>query len=200
LTTIRPINSTLTICICATNPHCNSSVPIYKVEPVNIIYIVPGWIEACSPIDSLLLSTLECFYSDLDCFSVLINEIKEAHIFNVEYPYWFDVDPLVYNSTLSRFPQNSSLLMIVKEMMIEQWNSSLSYNNFYESCAPSYCSYSEETGKNTIIAVIIILVSTIDGLIISLQLITPPLVKFVYYLLRIIFNRKQQEEQPQGNH
>ncbi len=207
LTGIRDINSTLLNCICATDPHCRSSAPIYKIyyesdsafgRPLSIVYIVPGLMAGCSAIDSLLISTLECFYSDSDCFQVLLNHIQEAYFNNVKYPVWFDVRPLIHDTISRRFPPNTSVATIVKNLMIEQWNASFSYNRFYESCAPSNCTYSERIRTNTVVGVIITLVSMVGGLIAALRLITPQLVKLVYRLLAMI-KKRQQEQQQQSN-
>ncbi|CAF3980042.1 unnamed protein product [Rotaria sp. Silwood1] len=139
---------------------------------------------------------------DADCFSILMNYTKQSYFQNIEYPSWFDVHPLVYDPTLSRYPPNTSISMIVEEMMIEKWNPSYSYYQFYKLCAPTYCTYSQRIRTNTIIEVIIILVSMFRGLTVSLHLITPWFVKFMYYLfLKFIGERQQEQEQEQsGNH
>ncbi|CAF0999681.1 unnamed protein product [Adineta steineri] len=199
----RDINSTLVNCICATNPNCKSAVAIYDINHIdsshfdfNIAYVVPGSYVGCSVTESLLLSTLECFYSSSDCFVILMNYIQEMYLYNVENPLWFDVQPLNYDRMLSRYPPNTSISIIIKEMMIEQWNSSFSYKHFYESCAPSYCTYPRKVHTKTIIGVLITMIAMIGGLIISLRLITPQLIKFITSLLTMIIRRQQQQRQP----
>ncbi|CAF0893736.1 unnamed protein product [Rotaria sordida] len=119
-----------------------SPVAIYQMDHVwdslihaYIDYIVPGSISGCSTLNSLLFSQLLCFYSEADCFPILMNYIKESFFQNIEYPSWFDVHPLVYDPTLSRYPPNTSISMIIEEMMIEKWNPSYSYNQFYKFAA-----------------------------------------------------------------
>jgi hypothetical protein len=107
------------------------------------MYIVPGLVEGCSTIDSVLLSTLECFYSDSDCIKNITLYFIETLPNPLELLWRFLPDPLIYNSTLSRFPPNTLISTIVKEIMIERWNPSVSYNRFYNSCAPTHCSYSK---------------------------------------------------------
>ena len=165
----------------------------------NVTYIVPGFIEGCFAIDSLLLSSLECFFSHSDCLPVLIDYIQEMYFRNADDPSWFDVRPLVYDANFSRFPPKTSISMIVKNMMIEQWNSSYSYNLYYESCAPSYCTYSHSIRTKTLGGVLVTLLSLSGGLISALYLTTPLVVKFLFYLFRLIFKR-QQEQQQRGNH
>ncbi|CAF1447925.1 unnamed protein product [Rotaria sp. Silwood1] len=124
----------------------------------------------------------------------------QSYFQNIEYPSWFDVHPLVYDPTLSRYPPNTSISMIVEEMMIEKWNPSYSYYQFYKLCAPTYCTYSQRIRTNTIIEVIIILVSMFRGLTVSLHLITPWFVKFMYYLFLKFIGERQQEQEQSGNH
>ncbi len=200
------INSTLVNCICATNPNCEDPVTIYYDDFINdeyfdpdIAYVVPGSTDGCSPIDSLQLSTLECFYSDSDCFSIVMNFIQQTYIANNIDSLWFNPRPLIYDPTLSRFPPNTSIKMILQNMMIERWNISTSYNSFYESCAPSYCTYSQTIHTKTVIGVIVTLISMIGGLVVSLRLITPQFMKFSIYLWTIISKRQRQQQQQQGN-
>jgi len=196
------MNSTLTNCICATNPDCRSSVAIYDIDygwlanfSFITAYIVPGAIIGCFKTDFFLLSTLECFYSGSDCFPILLNYIKEAYFYNVYNPLWFDIHPLVFNSTLSRYPINTTMEVILKEIMIEQWNPSSSYDRFYESCAPSYCTYSYKAHTRTIVQVMVTLMSMMGGLIITLRLITPQLVGCIFRLLRLLVRTQQQQQQ-----
>jgi hypothetical protein len=195
------MNSTLTNCICATNPDCRSSMAMYDIDyglsanfSFSIAYIVPGTIIGCFKTDFLLLSTLECFYSGSDCFPILLSYIKEAYFYNVDYPLWFDIHPLVFDSTLSRYPINTTMEMILKEIMVEQWNPSSSYDRFYESCAPSYCTYSYKARTRTIVQVMIILTSMIGGLTITLRLITPQLVGYTFRLLRLSVRTQRQQQ------
>ncbi len=206
MTGTHDIQSASINCICATNPRCKSPVAIYEIDrgmEVNfefrVVYIVPGWIAGCSPIDSLLLSTLECFYSNSTCFPILMGYIQEAYIQNVEYPSWFDVHPLVHDPKLSQYPPNTSISKIVQNIMIEKWNPSILYEQFYESCAPSNCTYSQRIHINTGVGVVLTLVSMIGGLTVSLRLITPQLVKLIARLLLAITAKKQQRQQPEGN-
>ena len=126
-----------------------------------------------------------------------MNYIQETYNWNIEDPTWLNIQPFVYNSTMSKFPPNNSISMITKNIMIEQWNPSYSYDHFYELCAPSYCTYSERIRAKTIVGVITALVSVLGGLIVSLRLITPHLVKLIKRLLSKKVTR--QEEQQPGN-
>jgi hypothetical protein len=126
-----------------------------------------------------------------------MGHLQEIYKFDDEVLLLFAGRPLVDDPMLSRFPRNTTIAKIVKEIMIERWNSSTSYDRFYESCAPSYCTYSKKIRTKTIIEVIITLLSLIGGLIVPLQIITPHLVKFIFRLFKWIM--KKERHQP-GNH
>ncbi|CAF1166616.1 unnamed protein product [Adineta steineri] len=115
----------------------------------------------------------------------------------------FDLHPLVYDPERSRFPPNTLISIIIKEMMVEQWNPSLSYKDFYESCAPNYCTYYKKIRTKTIVGIFTSLLSMIGGLAVSLRLITPHFIKFLFNLWATIRKRKQEQQeqqQQQGNH
>ncbi|CAF1477595.1 unnamed protein product [Adineta ricciae] len=186
-------------CICATDPSCRNAMAIYNDElddytadPVRVNYIVPGFRAGCFALKSLRLSTLECLYSNSECFSILMDYIHEIYTFNVEDPVWFDARPLVFNSTSSKFSQKIEISKIISEIMVEKWNPSISYKLFYESCAPSHCSYSEKVHTKTASTIVITLISVIGGASVLLHLLTPYLVKF---LIRIFTKRKRRPQQ-----
>lgn len=169
-------------------------------ENTTASYIVSGSIVGCSEISSLLLSTLECFYSDSTCFPILMNYIKQTYIWNVEEPSWFDIHTLSYNSTSDHFYPNSSISVIVKNIMIEQWNPSYSYEHFYQLCSPTYCLYEKRIYANNIIGAVVILLSVLGGLSASLRFITPCIIAFIIRLSATITRKrktKQQQNQPQ---
>lgn len=203
MSTVNDINSGLIGCICAIDGNCTSHAGFYnssfmmlsEANNAQLVYKIRGLVSGCSPMKSLLLSTLECFYSDSDCFSIVLTYVEQAYIWNVVNPDWFDVHPLIYDSTLSRFPPNTSISEIVKDVMIEQWNVSFSYKNFYQTCAPNYCTYTQFIRVNSIIEIIIAFVSMIGGLVVSLRLITPYFVKFVFRSKSTI----DEQQQTQGN-
>ncbi|CAF0767197.1 unnamed protein product [Adineta steineri] len=200
LTGIQDTNSTSGNCICASNPNCQSSVIPPDWIQSNYEYsehypsnhIIPGMIQGCFTIDTLLLSSLECYYLH-SCLSILYN-LLSGLFHDYEYDLeWSPINPLIYNSSSSHFFPNTSLSLIINEMLIEQWNPLSSFEHYYESCAPIYCSYTYTTHTITFIAMIIKLVSTIGGLILILRLITPQLVKFVYKILTRHTRRQDQE-------
>ena len=172
----------------------------------DVSYVIPGSVVACSEIDSLLLSTFECFYSDSVCYPTLRSYLGQAYMWNTNFslqlptvfgkkPIWLNAKPLVYNSTLTRFYRNSSISTITKNLLIEQWNPTYSYNGFYQLCSPSYCIYQQRIHMNNVIEIVVILMSMIGGLIISIHFIAPYLVMFIIKLISVIMRKQQRQQQ-----
>ena len=158
-------------------------------------YTVPGLVVGCSATDSLLSSTLECYYHGTDCFAILMNYTKRTYIANVEHPAWFDVQQLRDDDPpTSRFPPRTRISTMVREMMVERWNVSVAYDRFYESCAPSYCSYTTAI-RTRPIEVATELVSLVGGLVLLLRMIVP---RLAAYVLRLMANTDKKQPSRRG--
>ena len=165
------------------------------------MYNISGWIQGCLALYSLEFSTLQCLYADSDCFPLLLNYLAQmTFMFIQRQSLSVEIHPLVYNHKVSGFPPNTPISIIIKQLMVEQWNPSLSYEHFYEACAPAYCSYSQSVHQASFIGVIIKLVSLTGGIVASLRILTPHLVKsFLRFLT--VFKKKPKPKKPeQGNH
>ncbi|CAF4239187.1 unnamed protein product, partial [Adineta steineri] len=175
-------------CICATDPHCQ--IPV--LDPVNTTILSDGYqfsevigsMQSCYVVDSVLLSTLECYYSH-SCVSILYKYInKSMSIIDIGLSY-FDVNILVNDSASTRFPPNTSLSTIVKALLIEEWNQVFSFDQYYEQCAPSKCTYSQEIHTTDFLGIIIFVISIIGGLIAGVRLIASLLIKMIAVLWEI---------------
>ncbi|CAF4013013.1 unnamed protein product [Adineta steineri] len=192
------INTRSINCVCIANPSCNSPAAMYdENDHYNSshnrynITLITGLIEGCFVFDSLLLSTLECFYSDSFCYRLLMSKVIYAVLGRGDYYPWYAIRPLVYDPT-SRYPSNSSIKTILQNLMIEQWNPHNSYEDYYRACLPTYCIYSQVTNQKTLLKIILSLISLIGGLTLVLRIIVPHLVKFTRRCFRK--NRQQQQQ------
>ncbi|CAF4180146.1 unnamed protein product, partial [Adineta steineri] len=193
-------DSTSMDCICATNPQCQSKVLLPDYPPVVIgghnlsgSYMMPGMIAGCFTIDSLLLSTLECFYSNF-CVSILYFYMNYTQYdFNTDFGVsLIDVHPLVYEPSMSSFPPNTSLKIIVQQMMVEQWNPLILFDHYYETCSPIYCTYGQTVRTKTFVGVTITFLFIIGGLTVALRLIIFQLIKFIFFILQSKVKRQNQ--------
>ncbi|UJR34132.1 hypothetical protein I4U23_021539 [Adineta vaga] len=198
LNEIPEINSTTVMCVCALNPYCETPAVVYNLgfdTYKDKIRYVPGWIQRCLAVDSLLFSSFHCLYEDSGCFPFLLASFY--NMFDNDYrnpSLTFDFGPLIYDATTTRFSLHTNVSIMFKEIMIEQWNPSISYQSFYESCAPTYCIYSRRMRTENFFGVIITLISMIGGIILVLQIVTPYLVKLILELLTIFKKNKRQKQ------
>jgi beta-lactamase regulating signal transducer with metallopeptidase domain len=92
-------------------------------------------------------------------------------------------------SLSSRFLENSTIEHLLGELMVEEWNSSIMYENYFNECEPIECTYTHQI-KNNIIYIVTTLIGLIGGLTTALKLIVPRLVMFA---------RKKKEVQRSQN-
>jgi hypothetical protein len=130
---------------------------------------VPGFLVGCSPLESLLQSTLECLYN-VTCINKLI--MPNEQYSNITIP------PL--DVTLSS--PNVTVQSLMNELMIVRWERSITYEHYYATCAPTLCTYVPTERANPIY-IITTIIGFYGGLTVALKMIVPVLVKFGRYLL-----------------
>ncbi|CAF1397174.1 unnamed protein product [Adineta ricciae] len=196
-------NSTSSSCICAIHSHCENLIPMYDYSPISkstsnftFSYWLPGWKRGCSTMDSLVLTDLQCLYSHTDCLQRLILSIKATFMeLSSNTRYWFEPHSLIYNSTKNRFHPNTSIEVILGNIMLEDWNASVSYENFYKSCSPISCTYLKHRVRTkTIFQATITLISLISAVATSIYFIIKFLAKLIIYLWKR-YTKKQTDKQ-----
>jgi hypothetical protein len=130
---------------------------------------VPGFLVGCSPLESLLQSTLECLYS-VTCITGLINPNQQYLNKNIH--------PL--DATLSS--PYVTVQSLMNELMVDRWERIISYEHYYATCAPTLCTYVNTEPANKIY-IITTIIGFFGGLAIALHTIVPVLVKFGRYLI-----------------
>jgi hypothetical protein len=116
---------------------------------------MPGLMVGCYPLESLLKSTLQCLYK-VSCLSLLQNVSQSFAPLN--------------DSSPSRYRKNSTVELILNQLMVEQWNKSITYEKYYAHCAPSLCSYSY-IERRPALQVLTLLLGLYGGLMIIMNLI-----------------------------
>ncbi|CAF1403546.1 unnamed protein product [Rotaria magnacalcarata] len=117
-------------------------------------------------IESLLQSTLECFYNQ-----TCINQLNSYLLSNSS----LDVKALD-SSLTSRFVEKSTMEELINKLLIEQWNLSMIHENYYNACQPISCIYSYTT-RNDIIYILTIVIGLVGGIIEILKFVIPPVIQ-----------------------
>lgn len=142
----------------------------------------------CFPIDSVLTSTLECWYNQT-CLSIVRGAYAFANVTNLA-----DVSPLDAHA-ISRFPINTTMNTLVNELLLENWTTIISFKDFYKSCAPASCSYTVEE-RFDILFIVITTLSFYSGLAKGLRLISPLIILLALIIVRKYRKKKHTLAQP----
>ena len=148
-------------CSCGINARCTSPAIIDG-------WHVPGFLVGCYPFEALLQSTLQCLY-DSKC----INKLK--NIYSSSNWTLFPLDP-----TLSA--PNTTVQSLVDTLFIDRWQTSVTYERYYDACAPLSCSYSITEQANPVY-VISTIFGLYGGLSVALEILVPVTVRLGQHFL-----------------
>ncbi|CAF4106479.1 unnamed protein product [Adineta steineri] len=147
-------------------------------------HTIPGMVLSCLPVDSLLSSSLQCFYNT-SCLTMIV----QGHSFQNNKS---KIDPRVdYITPLNprsdrRSSPNTTLDNIVSQLFIEDWTNTTSFSSYYHQCAPDQCTYTYEQRFNRVY-IIAIVFEIVGGLSVALNIFIPLLVillRRIYHLCR----------------
>ncbi|CAF1564746.1 unnamed protein product [Adineta ricciae] len=147
--------------------------------------IVPGLVFGCYIIDSLFLSTLECFFEQT-CLQLLIDmrQFDAIGLFHPVDERVQTIKPLNHEKT--RFLPNATVQSIVSQLFIEDWNNSTNFTAYYTRCAPKRCTYTKIQRFDKAYTITMML-GFYSGLSAILEIILPALV-------RLIMKHKKKED------
>ena len=153
-------------CLCSSNSRCADLATFHDHHLGKPIFNISGVYLGCYVLQSLLQSSLECFY-DTTCFDQYKivfspNMTSNATTLNAKAP--------------SVYLKNTTVGDIVDELMIEAWNWTVLYDKYYEACQPSECRYTVKT-RNAAIYIVTTMIGLVGGLVTALKIAAPLLVK-----------------------
>ena len=163
-------------CSCATDRFCSKPTVSKDTVYNRTVPSPPGIVSGCNLLESILQSSLSCFYS-LECVNEtrrlmrLSGELIDDLSANVEY--WMNKGyTMSLNASATHFSVNDTLEKLAHAMFIESWTSETSYERFFNACAPNYC-----TGtyyyRFDALDVLTTFLSVYSGLTVVLRFLTP---------------------------
>jgi hypothetical protein len=172
LTVPRAINNTEqnTSCSCVTLRTC--TIPLQVVTDHGRI-TVDGMVLGCHFLETILLSSLSCFYSE-----TCIKDVR-----NALGAYSFSPKNFKFKVPSIRFNINDTVERIAYEMFIESWTTNVSYERFFNSCAPSYCTYTYYYRFDAL-ELLKMFLSVFAGLSLAFHFLVPHLVKMIEKIRR----------------
>lgn len=171
---IIPVSAEFSGCKCTHSPTCTEPGFIYSDWPSSRkLFAVPGLYIGCNTIEAVLKSTVECFYDEI-CFSQFLSHLignSSMHILPLD------------QSLLVRSSVQSTIQQLIDYLMVEKWNFSSSFEDYYQQCHPEQCSYTYVI-RNDAINIVTTLFSLLGGLSTVLTVLVPLCVKQARFLIR----------------
>ena len=163
-------------CLCSKDINCASLSGIYADFQQIWLFQVPGILSGCLPIDSLLLSTLICFYNQT-CIDNIISYYRTKKTFTAMSVF-----------KKSQYRSNSTIQSMINQLMIEEWITDVSYEKYYLQCAPISCIYTIFNRYNFVF-IFTKLIGSLTALTLILKLLIPLVLKLIKRLRKKNPNR-----------
>lgn len=162
-------------CSCALDYSCTTPLAVYAILIEEIAFEIPGLKSGCYIVEALVQSSLECFYNQT-CVDQL-----QASIDYSSSSQMIAMTPGV----LTRYTVNSTVNKILDHLMVETWNWSVLYPNYFNECRPVACTYTYKT-RNDALYTVTTLIGLLGGLVNVLKICVPYTVVIGFYLIRCI--------------
>ena len=160
-------------CSCYHYANCTSPAQFYNGNSTEKVF-VKGFKVGCTPSESFLISTLECFY-DLSCINLI-----DEHFYNTNASHDDHTStPLRLGS--SRFAANATIADLSSQLFIEHWSTESSFELYFAQCAPYRCSYTYVQKVNSLDTITLVF-GIYGGLTIVLKWICPIVIQFFFTL------------------
>ena len=171
-------------CSCATSSSCSQPAKFFDDDYAQY-YTVLDIFLGCTPLDSLLMSSLSCFFSST-CLESFLSAIPLTGT-GLLYADVFSMAPLNFSSNSTRFRPNDTFETIINALFIDHWSSAISYTHYFDACQPLHCTY-VFTQRLDITRAATIFLSVFGGLSSILRFTTPHLL----HSLKRLFDHFQQ--------
>lgn len=173
-------------CSCLEKQTCVVPSTVDNTRYNGSIYYIPNFYYGCYALNSLLTSSLDCFY-DQACFDGLVHSLERALEVNIK---------IMNASILSRFPVNTPVQALLDELMVEEWNWASQYERYFNACRPIECRYTNRV-RNDALEIASAIFGLTGGLISVLRLIVPKLTLLIFKLMTKLRPRNQRQVAPE---
>ncbi|CAF4129948.1 unnamed protein product, partial [Adineta steineri] len=178
-------------CSCSPNGQCTDVMSFFYYTnglttdaPYYLNFTISDLQVGCYVMPSVLNSTLSCFFNQT-CLDMIQNEVESARS--------IDIKILDINST--RFSPHTRIQIILDNLMTEAWNEKISYEKYYEKCAPEQCTYTY-TSRNNPVQTITTLIGLFGGLSVALKIIVSIIIRWIRNRMRPHEQRNTVTDQP----
>ena len=162
-------------CSCALSDACQQQVEMYSNgnrSTYDVRFSIPNFFIGCFVIQSVLQSSLECFFNQT-CLDAVQTEILSVRSINIS----------ILHANATRFLPETLIGTLADTLMVEQWGRTIQYDQYYAQCAPILCSY-KRNSRGHALYVFTTLIGLIGGLAVALQVFVPFVVRWIRNHLR----------------
>ncbi|CAF1487303.1 unnamed protein product, partial [Rotaria sordida] len=163
-----PVPANYSTCSCARSSACQIPMGIFVYNWTIFDYVelfrIPNFFTGCFLVESLLESTLECFY-DHQCMKII-----ESYTSNTTTN--FSLLDTTRNSP------NETVQSIINRLMIDAWQSNISFSAYYKMCSPLSCTY-EQTRRHDIVYLISSIFGLFAGLVFGIEILILIILRFI---------------------
>jgi hypothetical protein len=161
-------------CFCARENTCVELMAIYYfngyLDVISTVFTIPSFYFGCILVDSLLQSTLECFFDNTRCLEDLLTYLtNDTSSINITQ---------LVATRPSQFQPNTSIGVLLQNLFVEEWSTNVSFASYFASCAPKSCTYTYPKRKS-LLYVLTTLLGIYGGLSVALRLIIPILFEHI---------------------
>lgn len=151
---------------------------------------IKGLFIGCLPSESLLASTLECFF-DQQCVDLLQSRLMR----NTTDPRFTPLTSLQEHSRSN----SSTVNDLVEKLFMETWSTNISYERYFLQCAPTQCLHSYADNANPLY-VLTTLLGLYGGLKVVLSYWSAQFVLFIRSIYHYCQNKRQVATDTQTSH
>lgn len=177
-------------CICSLSDNCTLPSKFVQTSNDLSVYVtlwdIPGMFQSCFATESLILSTLECWYNQ-ECLDTFVK-------YSSEKLYRSFIRPQLLNSSKTRYPLNMTFGYILNSILVEEWTFTSNFSSFFSNCAPQICNYTI-TKRNDFLTVVKDIIGVYSGLNQILSFFIP----LVVYILFSIYYHSISQAPMQGS-
>ena len=155
-------------CTCEMSSQCIQEIAIYHDSFGVSYWLVPGFFLGCYILEALRQSRFECLYNQT-CLDQLQANMRSSTT--------VDVTPLDASRS-SKFSPNTPISEVIDNLMVEQWDTVVMYEKYYNSCQPARCTYTMST-RNDAVQIVTTVIGLVGGLVTVLKLLVPRAVRLV---------------------
>ncbi|UJR08382.1 hypothetical protein I4U23_012653 [Adineta vaga] len=148
-------------CTCGTDSTCQKQLGFYIASDIEDY--VTGMFSSCHIVDSLLVTTTECFYDEQCILRIKSYMTPSTDMYSILVPMDMSIP--------SHYASNTQINIIVENLFIEDWNVFYFYEKYYNKCRPSYCSYNVEQ-RPDFFYILSKVISIFGGLAVILKFLT----------------------------